>query len=172
MLVVVLYLGWPVVWADEPTGIRFFAGPWQQVLAEARRQNKPVFVDFYTDWCPPCRRMTREAFPNPLVGAAFNPRFINYQLNAELGEGVALAQQYGVRSYPTALYLTPGGQLVHRAVGYGGVKAMIEQADLVLRLPDMRRAIKRGRHLVMDEAAPALPDTGRLGNPAPAGHHR
>lgn len=33
---------------DEPSGIKFFTGSWKAVLAEAKRQNKPVFVDIYT----------------------------------------------------------------------------------------------------------------------------
>lgn len=132
--------------ADEPTGIRFFTGSWAQVLAEAKRQNKPLYVDFYTTWCPPCKRMAREAFPNPQIGEKFNARFINYQLNAEYGEGLALAKRYAVASYPTALYVTPTGEIVHRSVGYAGIKSMLEQADLVLTMPKMRRAVgKRKR---------------------------
>ncbi len=37
--------------ATPPTdevGIAFFKGSWKDVLAEAKRQNKPVFVDIYT----------------------------------------------------------------------------------------------------------------------------
>lgn len=131
--------------ADEPAGLRFFRGSWQQLMQEAKLQNKPIYVDFHTGWCPPCRRMAREAFPNPTIGAAFNERFINYQVDAELGEGPTLARQFGVASYPTALFFTPDGDLVHRAVGYGGVNAMIQQADMVLRMPQIRRSIRRNR---------------------------
>lgn len=133
----------PNAWARQPGGIQFFSGSWQQALAEARRQHKPVFLDVYAHWCPPCQRMAREALPNPVVGAAYNDRFINYQLDAEIGEGLTLAKQYGVASYPTALFLTPDGQLVHRAVGYGGVNGMVQQANLVLRMPIMRRALRK-----------------------------
>ncbi len=132
--------------ADEPTGIRFFSGSWQEVLTEAKRQQKPVFVDFHTTWCPPCRRMAREAFPNPAVGTKFNEHFINYQVDAEVGGGFDLAKRYAVESYPTALYLLPTGELIHRAVGYGGVNAMLKQADLVLAMPKLRRARTKRKH--------------------------
>ncbi|PRY43056.1 thioredoxin-like protein [Spirosoma oryzae] len=130
-------------WAQQPGGIHFFSGSWQQVLAEARRQHKPIFLDVYAHWCPPCQRMAREALPNSLVGAAYNDRFINYQLDAETGEGATLARQYGIASYPTALFLTPDGQVVHRGVGYGGINGMVQQADLVLRMSPMRRALRK-----------------------------
>jgi uncharacterized protein YyaL (SSP411 family) len=135
------------VHADEPVGIRFFSGSWQQVLAEAQIQNKPVYVDFHTSWCPPCRRMAREAFPNPQIGTKFNEHFINYQVDAELGEGFTLAKTYAVASYPTALFITPTGELVHRAVGYAGINAMLKQADMVLAMPKIRRLRSRRNRL-------------------------
>ncbi|WP_052731081.1 thioredoxin family protein [Spirosoma radiotolerans] len=129
---------------DEPTGVTFFKGSWKEALAEAKRQNKPIFLDVFTSWCPPCKRMAKEAFPNAKVGAKFNVHFINYQLDAEKGEGIAIAKQYAVASYPTALYLTPDGGLIHRSVGYGGVNAMIDQADLVLAIPQLKITLAKG----------------------------
>lgn len=142
--------------ADEPVGIRFYNGSWQQVLAESKRQNKPVYVDFYTTWCPPCRRMAREAFPNPQIGSKFNEHFISYQVNAEIGEGFNLAKMYAVASYPTALFITPNGELVHRAVGYAGVEAMLKQADMVLAMPKVRRS-RRQKRITTDEQQPLTP---------------
>lgn len=130
--------------ADEAGGITFFKGSWTDVLAEAKRQNKPVYVDMYTTWCPPCKRMAKEAFPNAKIGIKFNVHFINYQLDAERGEGVQIARQYAVASYPTALYLAPNGVLVHRAVGYAGINGMIDQADHMLALSQLRPTIARG----------------------------
>lgn len=139
----------------DPGGIRFFGGTWQQALDEARRQHKPIYLDVYTTWCPPCQRMAREAFPNPAVGAAFNDRFIVCQVNAELGEGPELARRYGIASYPTALYFTPAGELVHRSVGYAGVSALVQQPDLILSMPIMRRALRRRPTAPVPAAMPA-----------------
>lgn len=144
-LIIMLLLTVPPTQADEPTGMRFFAGSWQQVLAESQRTGKPLFVEFYANWCPPCHRMAREAFPNPAVGNAFNPHFINYRIDAEIGEGPELTKRFGVRSFPTTLYVTPTGEIVHRAVGYAGVNSMIQQAGLVLKMPPVRRAIRQQR---------------------------
>lgn len=129
---------------DELPGVTFFKGSWKEALAEAKRQNKPLFLDVFTTWCPPCKRMAKEAFPNARVGTKFNVHFINYQLDAEKGEGIALAKQYAVASYPTALYITPTGELVHRSVGYGGINAMIDQADLVLAMPSLKITLAKG----------------------------
>ncbi|CAN5475644.1 hypothetical protein BH09BAC4_BH09BAC4_29160 [soil metagenome] len=129
---------------DGPTGITFFTGSWKDVLAEAKRQNKPVYVDVYTTWCPPCKRMAVEAFPNSKIGAKFNVHFISYQLDAEKGEGIDIAKRYVVSSYPTALYIGPNGALIHRAVGYTGINGMLDQANKMLETPQLRPTVARG----------------------------
>ena len=59
-------------------GIQFAEGSWEEVLRQAAEQNKLIFVDVYTDWCGPCKMMSRNVFPASEVGAFFNEHFINY----------------------------------------------------------------------------------------------
>ena len=115
--------------ADDQLGITFFKGSWKDVLAEAKKQNKPVFVDIYTTWCGPCKLMAKQAFPDPKVGEKFNANFISYQIDAEKGEGIDVAKKYAVNAYPTSLYVSASGDLIHRAIGYGGIKGMMDEAD-------------------------------------------
>lgn len=136
--------------ADEPTGIRFFSGSWKAALAEAKRQNKPLFVDVYANWCPPCRRMAREGFPDSNVGQKYNARFINYRIDAELGEGVEVARSYAVTSYPTLLYVAPNGELMQRSVGYGGTNALLTLADRALAIPKLRRYLAKAAKATAD----------------------
>ena len=64
---------------------------YKQALEAAKTENKLVFMDFYTDWCGPCKLMTREVFPTKTVGDYFNEKFVSIKVNAEKGEGIALA---------------------------------------------------------------------------------
>ncbi len=41
-------------------------------IAKASAAGKPVFVDFYADWCVYCKQLDRETFPDPSVQAALN----------------------------------------------------------------------------------------------------
>ena len=99
-------------------GIEFFDGDWKSILAQAEKEDKLVFVDAYTVWCGPCKKMARDVFPQKEVGDFYNEKFINVQMDMEKGEGLTLARKYKVAVYPTLLFVAPDGALVHRSAGY------------------------------------------------------
>ncbi|WP_158618159.1 thioredoxin family protein [Chitinophaga lutea] len=114
-------------------GIRFFKGSWRKALAEAQKTGKLVFVDVYTDWCVPCKKMEEEIFPLPGVGEVFNTHFINLQLDAE-SDGRFVAGQFNVKSYPTYLWVNGNGDLVYRAGGYNNnPRVFLAHANAALR---------------------------------------
>ena len=49
-------------------GIQFREGNWKEILEIAKKENKLVFVDNYTSWCGPCKKMVSEIFPLKEVG--------------------------------------------------------------------------------------------------------
>ncbi|OJJ15061.1 hypothetical protein BKI52_40045 [marine bacterium AO1-C] len=106
-------------------GISFYKGNWNALLAKARRERKPFFVDVYTTWCGPCKAMTRNTFSNSRVGAYANRNFVSYKLDAERGEGPRLARKYRVNAYPTILFFDHQGRLKGRQVGYQGANAFL-----------------------------------------------
>jgi thioredoxin-related protein len=90
---------------------------WQAILDKAKTENKLVFVDAYTSWCGPCKRMAKDIFPQKAVGDVYNAAFINVKMDMEHGEGPAVAMRYGVRAYPTYMFINASGDLVHRGLG-------------------------------------------------------
>ncbi|MCI6549792.1 MAG: thioredoxin family protein [Prevotella sp.] len=78
---------------------------YKEALAAAKAENKQVFIDFYTDWCGPCKMMASQVFPQKNVGDYMNPRFVCLKVNAEKGEGIALAKRYRIQAYPTFIVI-------------------------------------------------------------------
>lgn len=111
-------------------GIQFEHGTWKEVKQKATAENKLIFIDFYTSWCAPCRKMTLNVFPLQTVGDYYNTNFINYKIDAEKGEGIQLAKKYGVASYPTFMFIDADGNLMHRASAYLEENAFIELAKI------------------------------------------
>lgn len=102
----------------QESGISFFHGNWNEAIALARKENKKIFIDFYTVWCGPCLHMTREIMPLPEVGEVYNKYFVCLKIDAEKGEGPMLAQKYDVHAYPTFLFVNPENQeVLHRSAG-------------------------------------------------------
>lgn len=97
--------------------IRFFKNNFDNRLDSARQAGRPVFIDFYTDWCGPCRTMDRDVFTDGKVSTFFNGTFLNLKVNAEKGEGVALAKKFGIGAYPTLVFLDKKGVEKERQVG-------------------------------------------------------
>ncbi|MEG2849472.1 MAG: thioredoxin domain-containing protein [Bacteroidales bacterium] len=97
-------------------GIKFQHGTWAQAKELAVKENKLIFVDFYTQWCGPCYNMAKNTFVLYSVGTLYNTNFVNMKIDAENGEGIELAKKYGVRSYPTYCFIDPKTEeIVHRS---------------------------------------------------------
>ncbi|MGO9313941.1 MAG: protein-disulfide reductase DsbD family protein [Syntrophobacteraceae bacterium] len=81
-------------------------------LAEAKASGRPVVVDFYADWCSPCRRLDKLAFHDrSVIGAAKDFVMIRVDFTKSGDHAKeSLAHQYGVSGVPTVIFLKPGGE--------------------------------------------------------------
>ncbi len=108
----------PNLFAQEnTTGMKFEHTTLAELKKMAEAQQKTIFIDCYTTWCGPCKRMSKDIFPDSTVGAYYNAHFINAKFDMENGEGIEIANNYNVNSYPTYLFLNSKGELVHRSGG-------------------------------------------------------
>jgi thiol:disulfide interchange protein len=113
-------------------GIEFFQGTWDEALAKANKENKMVFLDAYATWCGPCKKMKRNVFTDTAVAAFFNKNFVNVAADMEKGEGVTLADKFGVDSYPTLLFTNGDGMQLGRESGYHDPEELIALAKTML----------------------------------------
>lgn len=122
-------------------GVRFEQGlSWQQILSKAKMENKYIFVDCYASWCMPCKRMDREVYPMEEVSDYINARFLSIKLQMDTSindteeirrrheDAHFIRQRYGIGVYPTFLFFSPQGNLVHRAMGYENARSFIDIA--------------------------------------------
>jgi thioredoxin-related protein len=102
---------------------------WADILAKAKSENKVIFMDAYTTWCGPCKKMSADIFPQKEVGDYFNKQFVNVKMDMEKGEGLNLARKYQIRAYPTYLFIDGNGELVHKSLGMMPAPEFIKVAE-------------------------------------------
>ena len=113
-------------------GIEFTHGNWAEVRAKAKQENKLIFVDFFTDWCSPCKAMALGTFPVPAVGDFYNQHFISVKIDAEKGEGINLARQYKINAYPTLVFINPDEEVVYKVIGGLNPDELIKHGGVAL----------------------------------------
>jgi len=113
-------------------GIQFEHGTWKEALEKAKQTNKPLFIDVYTSWCGPCKKMSKDIFPLAEVGKIYNENFVCYQVDAEKGEGIDIARKYGVEAYPAYLFIKTDGILFYTSIGSMDAENFIALSNKVL----------------------------------------
>ncbi|WP_188228434.1 thioredoxin family protein [Aestuariibaculum sediminum] len=122
-------------------GINFEHITLDEALTKAKAENKLVFIDFYTVWCGPCKKMAREIFPLSTVGELYNNNFINLKLDAEK-EGEAVAKQYNVTGYPTLLYLDAEGKVLLEDTAFKHEDTFIEMANRAINSQNSKYSLE------------------------------
>lgn len=99
-------------------------------LAKAKAENKVVMVDFYTDWCGPCKMLDQTTWQAPDVMAWLLGKTVAVKLDAE--KEIQASKRYNIRSYPQMVFLKPDGSVIGRIVGYRPAEDFLREAQSIL----------------------------------------
>lgn len=109
------------------------------VLKQAKKENKLIFVDCYFTGCIPCAQMDENVFPNALVKAEMDKNFLMLKVDIfkdKLGD--TLKVQHILNGFPTFLVLNGDGKLISSSSGYK------DPGNLIALFADARQ--KAGQH--------------------------
>jgi len=98
-----------------------------EAVAQAKAENKLVFLDCYTSWCGPCKMMARDIFPQKKVGDFMNPKFVCVKIDMEKGEGPSLVQKFQVSAFPTFIIFNADAQEIGRFLGGSDADGFIDR---------------------------------------------
>ena len=124
--------------AQSDNGIHFEQGlSWTQVKEKAKSEHKYIFVDCFASWCGPCKAMDKDVYLDERVGKFMNQNFVSLKMQMDIAsqdndlikmpysDSHSIMQEYNVNVFPTFLFFTPKGEIVHREIGYKNVAGFI-----------------------------------------------
>jgi len=96
-------------------------------VAKAAAENKPMLIDFWTDWCHWCKVMDKDTYGNEEVRRRLVQHFITVKVDAESAQpqggqgaatGIALASSFQVTAYPTTWFVDSHGEKIDALPGF------------------------------------------------------
>jgi thiol-disulfide isomerase/thioredoxin len=87
---------------------------YDKALQTAKKNNKPVMIDFYADWCGACKYLDQNIYTAPGV-IKESKKFINLRINTD--KDTDIVQHYKVYGLPTLVFLDGNGKVLWRLDG-------------------------------------------------------
>lgn len=116
----------PSLSISQNSSINFKQKPLNEIIEQAKIENKIIFIDVFTEWCGPCKEMSKNIFTNKQVADFYNKNFICLKIDAEKGNGSFISRKYNVHYFPTFLFLFPNGDFKNKVTGARTVEEFIE----------------------------------------------
>ncbi|MBP7462529.1 MAG: thioredoxin family protein [Candidatus Delongbacteria bacterium] len=100
-----------------------------QGITQAKKKNKPLMVDFYTDWCHWCKVLDQKTFSDKTVKAYLDKYYVTSKILADSKTQSAqykgktyknneLTSAMGITGFPALMFFDAKGDVITRVPGY------------------------------------------------------
>lgn len=97
----------------------YFSANYQSSVKLAAKNDKMIFIDFYTVWCGACKFFDKNIKHDSIFKAYMQKNFITLQIDAELEQNKEIVKKYNPNGYPTFIITDSKGEEIDRI---GGLK--------------------------------------------------
>ena len=124
--------------ATNPTGrvgkVNFFNGTVISAKEKAIAEQKQYFIEFYADWCKPCKWMEENTYSDSDLANYINDNYVPVKVNIDDFDGHALKQKYNVQYLPTIIVFDDHGNVL------GKYEKSMSASKLLRKLESHRQA--------------------------------
>ena len=137
--------------------VTWFDGDAEAAFALAKNENRPLFLYWGAEWCPPCHALKTRIFHAPEFVHKIHD-FVAVYLDGDTERAQILGEELGVFGYPTVIIFSPAGDEIMRMPSDVSVEQYVALLDTALsKMSPMREVLDR----VMEVGA-AQADPGEL----------
>lgn len=132
--------------SGQESGIKWLNNySWQEIIAKAKKENKPIFLDCITTTCAPCKRMDQSVYTSDTVAKFVNENFIAVKVQMDrrdtdqeqvkkwYSDADNIGAAFKVFSFPTYIFLSPAGTLLTQEAGFKGVSDFLYLLETILK---------------------------------------
>ncbi len=135
--IVAIILG---TWLIKPESAPMEKMAWQfyeqEIYKSAINSGKPIIIDFYADWCIPCKEMDKLTFTDPGV-IGLSAQFYLFKVNLTSSaspEVIQLKNQFDIKGVPSTLFIDKNGREIEslRTLGFEKPESFIVKMNKML----------------------------------------
>ena len=103
---------------------------WEEAKSRAESEGKLIMIDFYADWCKPCKQLDSTTYSDEDLGAFLNENVVSLKVNVDKS---SLDGQYKVSAIPTIVFVSTEGVVIgNKLVGYRDAGTLRRETETIL----------------------------------------
>ncbi len=115
----------------------------EEALEKSKKENKPIFFNCFADWVLTCHGMNLYVFSDQDFADWCDENFVNLFIDVTKDEGKALADKYGLITFPQYLILDKRGDIIQRIIGGGELAEFKEKLSRSLNEKTTHRWLQK-----------------------------
>jgi thiol:disulfide interchange protein len=104
---------------------------YQAALKKAKAASNLVMIDFYADWCAPCKQLDAQTFRNAKVRQFLQNRTV--PIRVDVDKNKKLVGKYNIQAIPCMVFVDGEGKEVGRILGFESPDNFLKKARKIVK---------------------------------------